>query len=158
MSKQLRRNIKALDVEIGELSKEINGLKQDTKYDVKMRTLSDLVKLRTDLVTRNEKFEISEDVIVELDKQIEELTKMISHLESDENYLSKVKKLEDLTKVRCQLSEAKTNESNMATYVPAVIGVVGGISAVLLVLNYEHKDEIITSKAFGIATKMFRGF
>jgi hypothetical protein len=50
------------------------------------------------------------------------------------------------------LSEAKVNESNM----PAVIGLVGSLSAILLVLKHEEAN-VITSKAFSIATKMFRG-
>ena len=149
-NKQLRRNIKTLDVQIGELSNELEGLKKDTKYDIKMRTLSDLTDLRSKLVGRDDK--TKSDAVIELDRQIEELTKMIGHLESDEVYTAKLQKLDELTKVRCQLAEAKVKESNA----PVIISGVVGISAILLVLNYEKKD-IITSKAFSIATKMFKG-
>jgi predicted RNase H-like nuclease (RuvC/YqgF family) len=153
MSKQLRHNIESLDEQIGKLSKELEGLKKDTKYDVKIRTLSDLIDFRTKLVEKDEKGKTKSDIVVELDRQIEELTKMIEHLESDEVYTAKLKKLEDLTNVRCRLAEAKVKESNA----PVIISGVVGISAILLVLHYE-KAEIVTSKAFGIATKMFRGF
>lgn len=151
-NKQLKQNIQVLDAEIGILSKELEGLKKDTKYDVKMRTLVDLTELRGKLVN-NQKENDRSDVIVELDRQIGELTKMIGFLESDEVYTAKVQKLEDLTKIRCQLSETKVKESN----VPAVVGLVGGLSAIGLVLYYE-KTDIVVSKAFGMATKMFRGF
>lgn len=149
-NRQLRKNIGLLDAQIGELGKELEGLKKDTKYDVKIRTLSDLTDLRSKLV--KSKDDEKSDVIIELDKQIEELAKMIIHLESDEVYMAKVNKLEDLTKIRCLLAEAKVKESNA----PAIISGVVGLSAILLVLNYE-KTEIVTSKAFSIATKMFRG-
>jgi predicted RNase H-like nuclease (RuvC/YqgF family) len=149
-NKQLKKNIKSLDVQIGQLSVELEGLKKDTKYDIKMRTLSDLADLRNKLVKNKE--DEKRDVVIELDRQIEELTALISKVESDEIYLAKVKKLEDLTKVRCQLSEVKVKESN----VPAIISLVGSVGAIVLVLKHE-KVDIITSKAFSMATKMFRG-
>lgn len=149
-NRQLRKNIKALDVQIGELSTELAGLKKDTKYDQKVRTLGDLVEFRSKLVKNKE--DEKSDVVIELDRQIEELTKMISHLASDEVYTAKMNKLDELTKIRSQLSEAKVNESNT----PAVITGVIGLSAILLVLKHEEAN-IITSKAFSIATKMFRG-
>jgi polyribonucleotide nucleotidyltransferase len=150
-NRQLRHNIKSLDLQIGELSKELEGLKKDTNYDSKIRTLSDLTDLRNKLA-KDEKIKISEDVFAEMDRQIEELTMLVGNLESDEVYTAKVHKLEDLIKARCQLSEAKVNESNA----PAIIGLVGGFSAIALVLYYE-KTDIITSKAISIATKMFGG-
>jgi predicted RNase H-like nuclease (RuvC/YqgF family) len=150
-NKQLRHNIKSLDAQIGELSKELEGLKKDTKYDSKIRMLSDLIGFRTQLAGKNEK-DSKSDAIVELDRQIEELTKLVENLVSDEVYIAKMQKLEELTKVRCLLAEAKVKESNA----PAIIGLVGSISGILLVLNYEKKD-IITSKAIGIATKLFGG-
>lgn len=150
-NKQLRDNIELLDVQIGELSKELEGLKRDTKYDVKIRTLGDLTDLRCKLIKGLEDKPKSE-IVIELDKKIEELTAIIINVESDEEYLAKVNKLESLTKIRCQLSETKVKESNA----PAIISGIVGISAILLVLNYE-KTEIVTSKALSIATKMFRG-
>jgi predicted RNase H-like nuclease (RuvC/YqgF family) len=150
-NKQLRHNIGALDAQIGELSKELEGLKKDTKYDVKIRTLGDLIEFRSKLV-KNQGDEKS-DVVIELDKQIEELTMIIYNVESDEEYTAKLQKLEDLTKIRCQLSDAKVKESNA----PAVMSSLVGLGAIVLVLKHE-KADIITSKAFSIATKMFRGF
>lgn len=149
-NKQLRRNIVALDAQIGALSNELDGMKKDTKYDAKMRTLGDLAELRNNLV--KSKVDDKSDVIIEIDRQIEELAMLIRNVESDESYMSKVKKLEDLTEIRCKLSEAKVKESN----VPAIIGLAGSIAGIVLVLKHEQA-EIITSKAFSMATKMFRG-
>lgn len=149
-NRQLKQNIKALDVEIGKLSKEVEGLKKDTKYEVKMRTLTDLTDLRCKLAKDEDK-KTSSDVVVELDRQIEELAIMIAKLEVDEVYTARLQKLENLSKIRAELSECVVKESNT----PAVISGVIGISAVLLVLNYE-KGDIITSKAFGMLPKLFK--
>jgi chromosome segregation ATPase len=157
-NKQLRRNIKSLDEQIGKLTLELVGMKKDTKYDAKMRTLSDLSELRSKLAMKNEKDGTKCDAIVEIDRQIEELTQLIGELESDEVYIAKVKKLEDLTKVRCQLAESKAKESNMSTYVPAIISGVVGISLTMIVLKYEKEDIVTAKNTFGIVTRMFRGF
>lgn len=150
-NRQLRKNIAMLDVEIGELGKELNGLAKDTKYDVSMRALEDLTELRCKM-TKSLKDNETSDVLIELDKQIEEHTMIIKGVHSDVAYAEKLKKLEELTKARCQLSEVKSKESNA----PVVITGLVGLSAIALVLHYE-KTEIVTSKAFSIATKMFRG-
>lgn len=149
-NKQLRQNIGFLDAQIGELTKELEGLKKDTKYDAKIRMLSDLADLRTKLV--KDKDNEKSDTVVVIDEQIEELTRMVINLESDEVYTAKLNKLEELVKLRGQLSEAKVRESNA----PAIISLIGSVGAIVLVLKHEQA-EIITSKAFSIATKMFRG-
>ncbi len=149
-NRQLKHNIKALDLEIGKLSKEVEGLKKDTKYEAKMRTLIDLTELRCKLA-KDQGEGTKSDVVAELDKQIEELAMLVAKLEFDEVYSAKLKKLEDLTKIRAELSECKVNESNA----PAIISGVIGISAVLLVLKHEQ-TEIITSKAFGMLPKLFK--
>jgi len=150
-NKQLRQNIEALDAQIGELSKELEGIGKDTKYEVTIRKLKDLTELRGNL-TKGKEDKVLSDAVVELDKQIEELAKIIATVQIDEEYEAKVRKLEDLTKVRSQLSEVRSKESNAA----AVISGVVGISSVIMVLKHE-KTDIITSKAFSIATKLFRG-
>jgi hypothetical protein len=85
---------------------------------------------------------------VRISKLYEELDKATTNGER-EVLLDRAKELADL---RNKLSEVKTRESLTPIVVPGVIG----LSAILLVLNYE-KTGIVTSKAFGIATKMFRG-
>lgn len=147
-NKQLKLNIADIDAQIGVLSKEIEEHKRDGKYEVKMEKLEALMELRFKLgkVDENNKSE----TIIELDKQIEELTMVIGHLEKDEEYSTKLKKLEDLTKIRTQLSDSKVRES----LAPHLISGALGLGAVLLVLNYE-KTDIIRGQAFGLATKLF---
>lgn len=149
-NKQLKQNIKQLDLQIGKLSEELDELKKDGRYEVKIKTLEDLTELRTKLAKSHE--DKVSDAVLELDKQIEELTMLISKFEIDSEYITKQQRLEELTKIRVQLSECKVKES----HAPAVISGVIGVSAMLLVLNYE-KTDIVTSKAFGMATKLFRG-
>jgi hypothetical protein len=147
-NKQLKLNIADIDTQIGVLSKEVEEHKKDSKYEVKMEKLQALTELRFKLGSVNDKDK--SETIIELDKQIEELTKIIGHLEKDEEYSAKLKKLEDLTKIRTQLSDSKVRES----LAPHLISGVLGLGTVLLVLNYE-KTDIIRGQAFGLATKLF---
>lgn len=147
-NKQLKLNIADIDAQIGVLSKEIEEHKKDSKYEIKMEKLTALTELRFKLGKVDEKNK--SEAVIELDKQIDELTKVIGHLESDYVYAAKLKKLEDLTKIRTQLSESKVRES----LAPHLISGALGLGTVLLVLNYE-KTEIIRGQAFGLATKLF---
>jgi hypothetical protein len=147
-NKQLKLNIANIDSQISVISKEIEKHNRDNKYEVKMDKLQSLTELRFKLGKIED--EKKSDTIIELDKQIEELTKVIIHLEKDEVYSDKLKALEDLTKIRTQLSETKVNES----LAPALLSGALGLGTVLIVLNYE-KTEIIRGQAFGIAMKLF---
>jgi hypothetical protein len=149
-NKQLKHNIKALDAQIGKLGKEIEELQNDNKYEVKMRTLSDLTDLRSKLT--KDKDSDKSDVVIEIDKQIEELASLIAKVEFDDTYSTKMKQLEELTKVRCLLAESKLKGS----YTSEIITGVASISAILLILKYEQTD-ILTSKSINIAMKLFRG-
>jgi DNA repair exonuclease SbcCD ATPase subunit len=147
-NKQLKINIADIDAQIGVISKEIEEHKRDNKYEVKMEKLQALTELRFKLGKVED--EKKSDTIIELDKQIEELTKLIANLEKDEEYTVKLKKLEDLTKIRTQLSETKVKES----LAPHIISGALGLGAVALVLNYE-KTEIIRGQAFSVAMRLF---
>lgn len=149
MNRQLTLNIKQLDLLIAKLSTQIKEQGNGNGYESKVGTLTDLINLRSQLVKayNNE----SSDVIVELDRQIEELTIEVT-IEARSGHQANIKKLEELTKIRSQLAESKVNQS----HAPALISGLFGISAVLLVLNYE-KADIVTSKAFSLATGLFRG-
>jgi hypothetical protein len=147
-NKQLKLNIADIDAQIGVLSKEIEQHKRDSKYEVKMEKLEALTELRLKLGKIDDKNK--SDTIIELDKQIEELTKVVIHLEKDEAYSTKLKKLEDLTKIRTQLSENKVRES----LAPHLISGALGLGAVAMVLNYE-KTEIIRGQAFSVAMRLF---
>lgn len=147
-NKQLKLNIADIDKIIGVLSKEIEEHKKDSKYEIKMEKLQALTEIRSKLGKVDDKNK--SDAVIELDKQIDELTKVICHLESDYEYAAKLKKLEDLTKIRTQLADSKVKES----LAPHLISGALSLGAVLLVLNYE-KTEIIRGQAFGVAMKLF---
>lgn len=149
-NKQLRINIADIDSQIGVISKEIEEYKRDNKYEVKMEKLQTLIELRSKL-GKIEEGEKKSETMIELDKQIEELTKVVAYLEKDDEYSAKLRKLEDLTKIRTQLSEAKVKES----LAPHLISGAIGLGTVLLVLNYE-KTDIIRGQAFGVAMRLFR--
>lgn len=149
MSRQLKHNIQQLDLRIGEISKQIREHEKTNGYENVLSTLTDLIKLRSQLAKA---YDDSSEVVEELDRQIEELTVSVTTIERSGDYESKVKHLEELSKVRCQLAESLAKQSNA----PAIISGLFGVSAVLLVLHYE-KTEIVTSKAFGLATSLFRG-
>lgn len=92
--------------------------------------------------------------INEIDVKISKLNEELNSIEgmSEEDLKLIEGRAELLINLRNKLSEVKTRESIAPIVIPGVVG----LSAILLVLNYE-KREIITTKAFSIATKMFRG-
>lgn len=147
-NKQLKMNIANIDAQIGVISKEIEVHQRDNKYDVKMEKLDALIELRVKLGKVEDK-DKSESML-ELEKQIEELTKVVGKIERDEEYSAKLKKLDDLVKVRAQLAECKVKES----LAPQLISGALSIGAVLIVLNYE-KTEIIRGQSFGMALRLF---
>lgn len=71
--------------------------------------------------------------------------------DKQDEYETIMTRIEDLTKVRCQLAESKTLMSNAKDWIAGSLGV----TTTLLVLKHE-KTEVITSKAFGLAGKLFR--
>ncbi len=90
--------------------------------------------------------------IKELDKQIGELMKQLAIEKDEAKYEEIFTKVDDLTKVRKQLSENKVNESNAKEILLGAIN----LGLTLVVLKHE-RTEVITSKAFGAVTKLFRG-
>lgn len=149
--KQLNVNIEQLDLQISKLSEELNTLKRDSKYEATMDKLKNLTELRAMLAKSLKETEKS-DAIVEMDKQIEELTVMLANMCRNEEYSDKLAKLEELTKVRCQLAESKVK----ASVKPIVISGTLSIASMVLVLKHE-KTEVITSKAYDMVKGMFKG-
>jgi hypothetical protein len=98
-NRQLRKNVKDLDVRIGRLYAEIS---KDTITDDERKKLLDQAK--------------------------------------------------ELTCHRNELSEVKARES----LTPAVLPAVAGLVAIFMVIRHEETN-VITTKALGFATKMFRG-
>ncbi len=91
--------------------------------------------------------------VSELDVRISKIYESIDKAESDDARKKLLDQAKELADLRNKLSEVKTRESLVPIVVPGVVG----LSAILLVLKYEE-TSIITSKAWGMATKMFRGY
>lgn len=150
-SRQNQRNIEDLDFQIAYLSKDIAKQQIDCGYEATMGKLVALTDLRVKLSESLKDKEYS-DSIYELDEQINTLIKSVKSLERDDVYLAKMKKLEDLVKIRIDLMDSKVKASIAPYLIQGAIGLFG----MVLVLRYE-KTEIVTSKAFGLVTRLFRG-
>lgn len=87
-----------------------------------------------------------------VDEHINALMVKLIEEEDDSEIANIQKKIDDLTEVRNKLSSDKVNESYSKEIVAGLISI-GGI---VLVLKHE-KADIITTKAFSMATKLFRG-
>ena len=149
--KQLSVNIKELDEQIAGLNEELKDWNKDSNYDSTMDKLKTLVELRKTLAESLKGNESSE-AITEMDMQIKALTKELQTLERDDAYCDKMAKLDELTRIRCELAESQTNGSIKNVVVSGVLG----IASVAIVLKYEEKD-VITSKAFSMIPSVFRG-
>jgi DNA repair exonuclease SbcCD ATPase subunit len=151
LNKQLKLNIRQLDAQIGEIAEELNGMKENNDYESKVRKIEDLTNLRKALTNdKGGETTISKNVIVEIDNQILNLAKKLTDLELDQEYLSKMRQLDNLTKIRGQLMDSMVKNSSIPTIVSGLIS----ISSILIILKYEEKD-LITSKAFNIAMSLF---
>lgn len=85
----------------------------------------------------------------------EEINKLIIEMTESEDQDTKDRletRIDELTDIRTKLSKDKVSESHAREIISGLVGI-GGI---ILVLKHE-KTEVITSKAFSMATKMFRG-
>jgi len=94
----------------------------------------------------------------QIKKNIKDLDVMIAQLntqliEADEDEYSEIEsKIQSLIKARCDLADS----FNKGSVAPLMISGSFGLASVLVVLHYE-KSEIITSKAFSMANRMFKG-
>ena len=87
-----------------------------------------------------------------IDEEIGILTEKLTETSDEGEYGKIVKRIEDLTDIRNKLMESWGNNTFKETLLSGAVT----LTSILLVLKYE-KTEIITSKAFNMATKMFRG-
>lgn len=87
-----------------------------------------------------------------MDKHIGKLMQELVVEPHSDTYEEIQSKIDDMTKVRTQMSESIARESNSKEVLTGVIGLV----ATTVVLKHENLN-VITSKAFSLATKMFRG-
>lgn len=86
-----------------------------------------------------------------LDVQISKLLLELSELEDDSKYDRVRGKLDDLIEMRSDLAESRDRES----LTPMILSGAIQFSSILTVLHYE-KADIVTSKVFGIATRLFK--
>lgn len=90
--------------------------------------------------------------IKKLDEGIAVLIDKIQEEENEAAVMVLKIRLDELVKMRCELATSKANDSYSKEIVSGLVSVVG----MVLVLKHE-KTDIITSKAFSMATKLFRG-
>lgn len=89
-------------------------------------------------------------VLYGVELQLEALTSELQELQgTDERYKVVTERIADLVKIREDLKGRKVEGLKMDTIVNGVISIAG----IVLVTKHEKLD-IITSKAFGIATKL----
>ena len=89
--------------------------------------------------------------IRDLDNQIGEL---LSRYEQTEEEIEKTiifEEIENLTKIRKDLKASKVEGSNSSVWVSGAIS----IATVVLIMKYEERD-VIATKAFNIATRIFK--
>lgn len=89
--------------------------------------------------------------IKKIDVKIGELMEELTTVENDDDREIAIIRIDELTKIRTQLSSNKVNESYSKEVVSGAIG----LASMVLVLRYE-KADIITSKAFDIAKSMIK--
>ena len=86
-----------------------------------------------------------------IDVQISKLLVELSELE-DERDIKRIQgRLDDLIRMRTDLAESRDRE----TMKPIILSGAIQFASILTVLQFE-KNDVITSKIFGVATKMFK--
>lgn len=87
-----------------------------------------------------------------LDVRISKLYEDLNKATSNDERKSIMDQAKELADHRNKLSEVKTRESLVPVVVPGIVG----LAAMFMVIRHEETN-IITTKALGIATRMFRG-
>lgn len=87
-----------------------------------------------------------------LDIMIGKLLYEVDDIQDEDEYEKVLQKIEKLVSLRTSIGESKTKESNKGAMISAGIQ----IASILVVLQYE-KANVITSKAYSIASGMFKG-
>lgn len=98
----------------------------------------------------NNKKQLQENIKA-LDVEIGVLTQELINADGHE-YNEISLKIEKLTEIRAKMVDSKVADSYSKEIISGVIGIAG----MVLVLKHE-KADIITTKAFSMATKLFRG-
>lgn len=90
--------------------------------------------------------------IERLDFEISNFTEKLMGVENDQELNAIMDKLNRLIELRTKLEDNRTKGSVK----PMLVSGAFGIASIALVLKYEEAN-VITSKAFGMATSMIRG-
>lgn len=92
-----------------------------------------------------------DDNIKELDNQIGRLIKRYEESEDDVERTVIMEEIDDLTGIRQKLKSSKVEGSNNNILISGALS----IATVVLIMKYEEAN-VIATKAFGIATRMFK--
>ena len=90
--------------------------------------------------------------IKSIDEEIGKLTEELVGAAGTDEYNKIVHRIDNLTTIRSKLVEGSGDKAIKEVLLSGTVT----LASILLVLKYE-KTDIITSKAFNMATKMFRG-
>ena len=90
--------------------------------------------------------------IKSIDEEIGKLTEELVGAAGTDEYGKIVHRIDNLTTIRSKLVEGSGDKAVKELLLSGTVT----LASILLVLKYE-KTDIITSKAFNMATKMFRG-
>lgn len=88
-----------------------------------------------------------------IDEEIGQITLGLTQTENESDMKVMVNRIEELTNIRNVLSNNKVNESYAKEIISGTLALVG----IGVVLAYEKEDIIRSTKAFSMATKLFRG-
>lgn len=86
-----------------------------------------------------------------LDLMIGKLLYELDDIEEGTDYELALQRIEALTQLRTDMGSSKQSESNKAAIITGAVQ----IASILVVLQYE-KANVVTSKAYSIATGMFK--
>lgn len=89
--------------------------------------------------------------VKDLDNKIGELLEIYESTEDEVERAELMDEIERLTDIRVKLKASKEEGSNSGLWVSGALS----IATVVLIMKYEETD-IITTKAFNIATRIFR--
>lgn len=89
--------------------------------------------------------------IRDLDNQIGELLSKYEHTEEEIEKTGILEEIEALTNIRLELKASKVEGSSSSVWVSGAIS----IATVVLIMKYEETD-VIATKAFNIATRIFK--
>lgn len=88
-----------------------------------------------------------------IDEEIGEITLGLTQTDDEAEMKVMVNRIQELTDIRNILSSNKVNESYAKEIISGSLALVG----IGVVLAYEKEDIIKSTKAFSMATKLFRG-